>query len=114
MSVLLVAAGLVPAATGPFALPPSAKMTSASGARGWQASGTIGLSFTQAKARLATAIAAAGWTHLHSIALGKDRMLDAWSRGGEELTLMVWRLAPGKSGFSYGLSKKATARKDGR
>lgn len=111
----LLATGLfaVPACSQPvaFTLPPGAKVAAASDARGWQANGTIALSFAQAKARLGTAISGAGWSHLHTIELSKDRVLEAWSRGGEELTVMIWRLAPGKSGFSYGLSKKATAGK---
>ena len=90
----------------PFVLPPAATVfeTAADG-KGWQVSGTLSISFVQAQARLVTSIAAAGWSHLHTINLGKDRQLDAWSRGSEELTLMVWRIAPGKSGFSYGVSR---------
>ena len=90
----------------PFVLPLAATVSeTAADGKGWQSSGTVALSFVQAQARLTTSIAAAGWSHLHTINLGKDRQLDAWSRGSEELTLMVWRIAPGRSGFSYGVSK---------
>lgn len=94
-------------AVAPFALPPSvtAVVGSADG-RGWSASGELKLAFKSAQARLATSIAAGGWSHVHTISLGKDRVLDAWSRGEEELTVMVWRISAGKSGFSYGLSAK--------
>lgn len=105
--VLIAAAGVSPAAAGPFTLPPGAKVAEAADAKGWQANGTIGLSFVQAKARLGTVISNAGWSHLHTIELSKDRILEAWSRGAEELTVMIWRISGGRSGFSYGISGKA-------
>ena len=107
--VFLVAAGVASAATGPFTLPPGAKVVKAAGAKGWQANGTIGLSFAQARARLGTAISSAGWSHLHTIKLSRNRVLEAWSRGAEELTVMIWRVSSGRSGFSYGISGKAGA-----
>ena len=109
--VAVAAAGISPAAAGPFTLPPGAKVAAAADAKGWQANGTIRLSFAQAKARLGTAIAAAGWAHLHTIELSKGRILEAWSRGSEELTVMVWRVSSRRSGFSYGISGKAGAGK---
>ena len=69
----------------------------------------LGVSFNQAQAQFAAKVAAAGWAHLHTISLGRDRVLEAWSRGDKELTMMIWRIAPGRSGFSYGLSMKAGA-----
>ena len=99
----------------PFAMPVRAKVTeTAADGKGWNVSGEITVSFEQAKAQFGTKIAAAGWAHMHSIALGRDRTLEAWSRGGEELTLMVWRIAPGRSGFSYGLSCKAKEKTKGK
>ena len=97
-------------APAPFALPISAKAEKGDAkAGGWKASGTVGVSFRQARAQFAVKVAAAGWAHMHTIRLGKDRTLEAWQRGGEELTLMIWSVGPGKSGFSYGVSKKAGA-----
>ena len=96
----------------PFRLPSRAKVVeTAADGKGWTASGEIDVSFEQAQAQLAVKAAAAGWIHLHTIALGNDRVLDAWSRGERELTVMAWRIAPGKSGFSYGVSSKAGAKK---
>ena len=96
----------------PFALPVRAKVreTAADG-KGWRVSGEIAVSFEQAKVQLGVKVAAAGWAHVHTIPLGKDRILEAWTRGNEELTLMVWRIVPGRSGFSYGLSSKAGVNK---
>lgn len=95
----------------PFALPIAAKAEKGDAkAGGWKASGTITVSFRQARAQFAVKVAASGWTHMHTIKLGKDRTVEAWQRGGEELTLMIWSIKPGKSGFSYGVSKKAGAK----
>lgn len=92
----------------PFPLPPRAKITTTQPAgKGWRASGVIAVSFQQAQRGLAVKIASAGWQHLHTISLDKDRVLEAWRRGDDELTVMVWRLAPGRSGFSYGLSHQS-------
>lgn len=96
------------AASAPFALPIAATLAEGDAkAGGWKASGTIAVTFGLARAQFAVKVAAAGWKHLHTISLGKDRALEAWSRGGEELTLMIWADGPGRSGFSYGVSKKA-------
>ncbi len=98
------------AAALPFTLPVRAKVTeTAADGKGWKANGRVPVSFQQAKAQFGAKIAAAGWAHLHTIQLGGGRVLEAWSRGSEELTLMVWRISPGVSGFSYGLSSKAGA-----
>ena len=101
----ILSAALVMAASGavaqervrstPFALPSRAKVAqTAADGKGWAVNGEI---------------SAAGWMHLHTIPLGRDRNLEAWSRGDKELTLMTWRIAAGKSGFSYGISSKAGA-----
>lgn len=99
------------AAPAPFALPIAATLEKGDAAAGgWKASGTVGVSYRQARAQFAVKVAAAGWAHMHTIKLGKDRTVEAWQRGGEELTLMIWAIGPGQSGFSYGVSKKAGAR----
>ena len=94
----------------PFALPVRAKVAqTAADGKGWAVNGEIPVSLVQARAQLAAKASAAGWVHLHTIPLGRDRNLEAWSRGDKELTLMTWRIAAGKSGFSYGISSKAGA-----
>jgi len=104
------ARGRVPPA--PFTLPVRAKVTeTAADGKGWKANGEIPVSFQQAQAQFTAKLSAAGWAHLHTIRLGPGRVLEAWSGATEELTLMVWRIGPGKSGFSYGLSSKAGKRK---
>ena len=94
----------------PFTMPTTARVGEpAADGKGWKVNGEIGVSFNQAQAQFAAKVAAAGWAHLHTISLGRDRVLEAWSRGDQELTMMIWRIAPGRSGFSYGLSMKAGA-----
>ena len=94
----------------PFTMPVTARVGEpAADGKGWKVNGEIGVSFNQAQAQFAAKVAAAGWAHLHTISLGRDRVLEAWSRGDQELTMMIWRIAPGRSGFSYGLSMKAGA-----
>lgn len=96
------------AAQTPFKLPLSAKITATSLEKGgWKTNGKIGVSFEQAKKQLAVKLSSGGWVHMHSIALGKDRDVEAWTRGNEELTLMTWRISAGKAGFAYGVTQKA-------
>lgn len=110
MSVSYVLIAAISVAANPFPLPPGASAEKpAADANGWHCNGTLGLSFQQAQRRLASAVASAGWTHLHTIELGRDRVLEAWSRAGEELTVMIWRISSRESAFSYGVSKKAGA-----
>ena len=99
-------------ATKPFRIPVGARVTEETGdGRGWQAGGEVSAPFVQAKARLFSSITAAGWSFLHEIPLGGGRggkkTLMAFSRGNSELTVMVWRLAVDRSGFSYGLSRRS-------
>ena len=95
----------------PFSLPVSARIDSQNAeAGGWKAVGEMDVSFQQAQAQLASRISAAGWSHMHTIRLDKDRVLDAWRCGGRELTVMVWRISAGRSGFSYGLTSNVAGR----
>lgn len=97
----------------PFQLPVSARvLETAADGKGWAAGGEIAVSFEQAQRQFAIKIASAGWHHIHTIDLGRDRVLEAWDRGGDELTLMLWRISPGRSGFSYGVSHKAGGKGD--
>lgn len=96
-----------PAAQTPFKLPLSAKVTAASAENGgWKTNGEIGVSFEQAKKQFAVKLSSGGWIHMHSIALGKNRDVESWTRGDEELTLMIWRISAGKAGFAYGITQK--------
>ena len=73
---------------------------------GWPESGEVALSFVAARKKLAVKLSKRGWRHVHTIELGKDRKLESWDRGGEELTLMTWRIGTGRTGYSLGITKK--------
>lgn len=106
-ALLLFAAGTLPAAE-PFRIPVGAELTSgAPEAGGWGASGVVYAPYVQARARLIAAVTASGWRLLHEIPVGNgnDRALIAFSRGRDELTLMVSKAGIGKSLFSYGVSR---------
>ena len=112
--VAALAASGVPETAAPFRLPVGARVVSASpDGRGWGVSGELDLPFVQAKGRLLSAASAAGWSLLHTIPMGRrgDRVLIAFSRGDEELTVMVARLGVAKSSFSCGVSAKDRGRK---
>lgn len=103
---LVYAAGVAPAAE-PFRIPVGAKLTSGSvELGGWAASGVVYAPYVQARSRLIAAVSASGWRLSHEIALGKrtDKTLLSFTRGRDELTLMVTRLAVNRTAFSYGLS----------
>lgn len=105
-----IAAAVLTVVASPFVLPPGVSLENPPlASKGWQGNGVLALSFLQAQKRLASSVAASGWRHLHTIELGRDRVLEAWSRGDEELTVMIWRIRPGESGFSYGVSRKSEA-----
>ena len=111
LTILLLASPLWAGALAPFTLPPGAKVSApVQNGKGWQAVGELPVSFQQAQVQLSARIAAANWAHRHTITLGRDRVLDAWRRGKEELTVMVWRVETAKSGFSYGITREDAAK----
>ena len=103
---------LLAVAAAPFVMPPNAVVEGVNAEGGWRQSGEMALSYRQTRAQFGAKFAAAGWRHEHSVAIAKDRMVESWKRGDETLTFMVWGQAPDKTGFSWGVSSRATA--DGR
>ena len=98
---------LLAVAAAPFVMPPNAVVDGVNAERGWRQSGEMTLSYRQTRAQFGAKFSAAGWRHRHSVVLAKDRVVEAWERGDETLTFMVWRQAPDKTGFSWGVSRKA-------
>lgn len=100
--------GLAAHAGRPFVLPLSAHVTQTSVKNGgWTEAGTIGVVFVQAEGSFKSAMAQSGWKFLHKVSLGgyNVRSLYTWRKGNRELTLMLWRIDVGKTGFSWGLAK---------
>ena len=107
LAAALAAAGLPPSE--PFRLPVGARvMSSSPDGRGWALTGKLSVTYVQARARLETAAAAAGWRKIHEIPLGRgnDRVLMSFAKGGRELTLMVSRAGVARSVFSCGVSAR--------
>lgn len=94
----------------PFRLPLGTVVSSTTpDGKGWIMSGHVDLTFVSARQRFSSAIASSGWVLKHSIALGRqnDRCIEQWSRRGDALTVMLWRIAVDRTGFSWGISKEA-------
>ena len=92
----------------PFRLPVGAIETSASpDGRGWLKTGVIPVTFVSARQQFASAIKVAGWRCVHSIPIGgaDDKTIVSWRRGRQELTVMLWRIAVDRTGFSWGLTE---------
>ena len=91
----------------PFRLPVSAEPdASAPSSGGWISSGTMRVAVDLARRQLAVKLAASGWRHRHTIPLGGDRTVESWTRGKNELTLMTWRIAAGRTGYSFGITRQ--------
>jgi len=100
------------AAAAPFVMPPNAVVSDERPeGGGWRQSGEMPFSYRQTRAQFAARFAAAGWRHKHDVSLAKDRTVEAWERGNETLTFMVWGQAPDRTGFSWGVSKRGKSEK---
>ena len=100
---------LLVAAAAPFVMPPNAVVEGVSAEGGWRQCGEMPFSYRQTQAQFGAKFSAAGWRHKHSVVISKDRVVESWERGDETLTFMVWGQAPDKTGFSWGVSPRATA-----
>ena len=100
---------LLAAAAAPFVMPPNAVVDGENAEGGWRQNGEMPLSYRQTRAQFGAKFSAAGWSHRHSVAIAKNRVVESWERGGETLTFMAWGQAPDKTGFSWGVSRKAAS-----
>lgn len=92
----------------PFALPVGAKITDSSeSGKGWKERGVVGVTFVNAQKQFRSACAKNGWQFVHAVplTLSVGHSLYTWRRGSQELTLMLWRIDVGRTGFSWGVSK---------
>ena len=107
-AAVLMAAAAFAAQSAPFALPLSARVAEgAADGGGWLEKGVMDVTFVQAAGQFKAALAQGGWVLQHAVPLSgaNSRTLYTWRRGSEEITLMLWRIDVGKTGFSWGLSK---------
>jgi hypothetical protein len=105
--IAVVCSAVFTVAAEPFRLPVSAEPdSSAPTSGGWTSSGTMRVAVDLARRQLAVKLAASGWRHRHTIPLGGDRTVESWTRGKNELTLMTWRIAAGRTGYSFGITRQ--------
>ena len=107
--VLLLSCSLVvEAASGRmFKLPITAKIVETSiDGKGWQEQGVMTVTYVQAEGQFKSVLARDGWVFQHKVPLAglNSRALYTWKRGGRSVTLMLWRIDVGKTGFSWGVS----------
>lgn len=92
-----------------FQLPLAAKVTERS-PKGdtWRESGVIKAPYVHSVGQFKSALARDGWSFVREIALQKPagRSLIVWKRGKNEITLMLWRIKPRETGFSWGVSQQ--------
>ena len=112
LSLVLVLAysSVVEAASGRiFKLPITAKIVETSiDGKGWLEQGAMAVTFVQAEGQFKSAMARDGWAFQHKVPLAglNSRALYTWKRGGRSVTLMLWRIDVGKTGFSWGVADK--------
>ena len=95
------------AASGLFILPLAATVTETSkDGKGWVEQGVIGVTYVQAEGQFKAALAQSGWSFQHKVSLARanNRAIYSWKRGGRSVTMMLWRIDVGRTGFSWGVS----------
>ncbi len=109
VAVVVLTAPRVTAAAGGrlFRLPLAACVVERSGdGKGWLEQGVIGVTYVQAEGQFKSALTRDGWVFLHAVPLAgaNERTLYSWKRGRFSVTLMLWRIDVGKTGFSWGVA----------
>lgn len=109
LGALLFAKGALAVERPLFRLPLAAKVTESSPKGGtWRENGVIKAPYVHSVGQFKSALARDGWSFVREIALQKPagRSLIVWKRGKTEITLMLWRIKPRKTGFSWGVSQQ--------
>ena len=108
MTACLTAA---PMASRPFIMPVAAEtLETTKDGKGWQETGVARMTYVQTEGQFKASLAQSGWKYLHSVALSSrnERSLLTWKKGNRELTVMLWRIDVGRTGFSWGVSMPET------
>ena len=73
---------------------------------GWLEQGVVGVTYVQAEGQFKSSLSRDGWVFLHKVPLAgpNERALYSWKRGRLSVTLMLWRIDVGKTGFSWGVA----------
>ena len=72
----------------------------------WRQNCVLQVTYTAAVNQLKAVIGSQGWSLKQELGLGtqNDRCLLVFSRGKTDLTVMVWKIGVGETGFSWGVS----------
>lgn len=74
----------------------------------WRETGTISGSIEVTRKNFKRCFGHQGWSLKQTIPLANKKRrseIHVWKRGEREMLLMLWQERPGKSGFSWGISK---------
>jgi len=73
----------------------------------WSQTGEIGLPFGTACRRMETELDRGGWKVKDWFSMTGRKKVTVWEKGGERISLLMWEKELRKSGFSWGVVKKA-------
>ena len=76
--------------------------------KSWQEEGTIPLSLTAARQIWEIALRREGWFFIRNIPLEpvRHKQLDIWGKDTRTLILCVWEIAPGQTGYMWGIANR--------
>lgn len=83
---------------------PNAASARAGAKEGWEYSGEIAANFVSARAQLDSWTQNQGWAPKNKITLDASlspREILTFSRGSQELTMLIWKISTDETGFAY-------------
>jgi len=107
--LLLVMTLGVPAFGAEFFLPVERHIEeSDSSGKTWQEEGFIPISLTAARQMWEVALRREGWFFIRNIPLEpvQKRQLDVWGKDRRTLILCMWEIAPGQTGYKWGITNR--------
>ena len=74
----------------------------------WQEIGSMGVSLMPARQMWGLALRRNGWYFVRNIPLDQAsfKQLDVWNKDSRTLILCLWSIAPGRTGYMWGISKR--------
>lgn len=74
----------------------------------WQEEGSMPISLTAARQMWEVALRREGWFFIRNIPLEtvQHKQLDIWGKDSRTLILCVWEIAPGRTGYMWGIANR--------